>query len=126
MAKQGLVTLVTEADLVWDRIETGSGAFRIARPITSRNCPTMGGGIGEMTASELAWTLNYDEIITVLEGELTVLHNGEAFTARAGEMFLIRHGADVVYKAQGRCRFSWAVSPANWREVRWTQEGRRV
>lgn len=121
MAKQGLVTLAQAEDLVWDRLETATGSFRIARPFTSRECPTIGGGLVELEGTELAWTPNYDEIVTVLAGELTIRHGGEELTARAGELFLIRYGAEIVYQAQQRCVFSWVLSPATWRNLRWPE-----
>lgn len=121
MPKQGLVTLARREEFTWEPIETASGTFRITRPFDSRNCPTVGGGICELNAAEMAWTPNYDEIVTVLSGELVIEHSGTELTARMGDMVLIRYGAEIVYRSRTKCAFSWVLSPANWQSLRWPE-----
>lgn len=121
MAKQGLVTVARREDFVWDRLETDYGTFRITRPFTGKDCPAIGGGICDLEATELSWTPNYDEIVTVLEGELIICHNDEELTAGPGDMFLIRYGAEIIYRSRRHCRFSWVLSPANWKNLRWPE-----
>jgi ethanolamine utilization protein EutQ (cupin superfamily) len=74
-----------------------------------------------LDATEMAWTPNYDEIVTVLSGELIIEQNGEELTAAPGDMFLIRYGAEIVYRTRTRCAFSWVLSPANWMNLRWPE-----
>lgn len=74
-----------------------------------------------MEETELPWTPNYDEIVTVLSGELTIMHNGEELTGQAGDMFLIRYGAEIIYKTRTRCAFAWVLSPATWQNLRWPE-----
>lgn len=121
MDRQSLVTLARGGELVWDTIPTKTGLFRIARPFTSRESPTIGGGLAELEACELPWRPNYDEIVTVLEGELTIRHNGEDIVARAGDMVLIRYGAEIVYRTETRATFAWVLYPAHWKNVRWSE-----
>ncbi|MEA7543799.1 cupin domain-containing protein, partial [Salmonella enterica subsp. enterica serovar Montevideo] len=41
------------------------------------------------------WTLNYDEIDMVLEGELHVRHEGETMIAKAGDVMFIPKGSSI-------------------------------
>lgn len=122
MAKQGLVQLWRTSDMVWDTVPAAQGSIRITRIVTARESPTLGGGICTLEGgAELAWTPNYDEIVTVLEGELTILHDGESLRGGPGEVFLIRYGADMVYRAVDRATFAFALYPATWKNIRWPE-----
>ena len=116
-----LVTLVRNSEMHWDFLPSETGAFRIARPFTSRQSPTIGGGIVEIEKCEVPWTPNYDEIIIVLEGEMVVRHDGVDLRGQAGDMYLIRYGADIVYKTDTRAKFAWVLYPAQWRNLRWSE-----
>ncbi len=116
-----LVTLAQRSDLQWDSIPTETGVFRISRPFTSRESPTIGGGIVNMETCELPWTPNYDEIITVLEGEMIVRCDGQDLIGRPGDMYLIRYGAEIVYKTESKATFSWVLYPAHWKSTRWPE-----
>lgn len=121
MGNQSLVTLVHQEEMDWDFLPSETGSFRITRPFTSRESPTIGGGIVEMEECEVPWTPNYDEIVTVIEGEMVIRHDGVDLKAQAGDMYLIRYGADIVYKTDTKAKFSWVLYPAHWRSLRWPE-----
>lgn len=122
MAEYGLVRLWRHSDLEWDTIPSERGSIRIARAITSRESPTLGGGVCTLEGgAELTWTPNYDEIVTVLEGELVIRHNGQDLRGSPGEIFLIRYGAEIAYQAADRATFAFALYPAAWKNLRWPE-----
>ena len=121
MGRQGLVRLVRQGEMNWDSLPSETGSFRISRPFTSRESPTIGGGLVVMESCEVPWMPNYDEVVVVLEGEMTIRHDGEDYVAHAGDMYLIRYGAEIVYKTDSRATFAWVLYPAQWKNLRWPE-----
>ncbi len=121
MGKQNLVTRVRKSDMQWSTLPVKSGKFLISRPFTERESPSMGGGLVELEDAEMEWTPNYDEMVIVLDGEMSIVHNGEDLVGRPGDMFLIRYGADIKYKSRTKATFAWVLYPANWRHLRWPE-----
>jgi ethanolamine utilization protein EutQ len=76
----------------------------------------LGCGIMEMTDSTFDWTLNYDEIDYVMEGQLSVVMNEETVTAGPGEIILIPKGSSIKFSVTGYSRFMYVTYPANWAE----------
>ncbi|KEY58812.1 ethanolamine utilization acetate kinase EutQ [Serratia sp. DD3] len=62
------------------------------------------------------WTLNYDEIDMVLEGELHIRHQGETLVAKAGDVVFIPKGSSIEFGTPGQVRFLYVAWPANWQE----------
>jgi ethanolamine utilization protein EutQ (cupin superfamily) len=121
MARFGLVTLVHQHEMNWESLPTDTGTFRICRPFTARESPTIGGGLVELAESELPWKPNYDEIVIVMEGELTIRQGNEDLAGRAGDMFLIRYGADITYRTETKAKFAWVLYPTSWKNLRWPE-----
>lgn len=70
----------------------------------------------EMENTTFPWTLNYDEMDYVIEGELSILIGGEKVTAGPGEVLYIPKGSSIQFSVSGRARFLYFVYPANWQE----------
>ena len=60
------------------------------------------------------WTLNYDEIDYVIDGELSIIINGEKITAGPGEILLIPKGSSIQFSVKGKARFVYVTYPADW------------
>lgn len=105
----------------WDSLPSETGSFRITRPFTNRESPTIGGGLVEMEACEVPWTPNYDEIVIVMDGEMVIRQAGQDHFAQKGDMYLIRYGADIIYKTDTRATFAWVLYPAGWKNLRWPE-----
>ena len=118
-APQRLVSLVARQDVQWTSLPSKTGYYRVARSFTSRHSPTIGGGLVEMADCEVVWALNYDEIITVLEGEVTIRLDGADLIDHPGDQFLIRYGTEIAYVARERALFAWAVYPTQRQSLRW-------
>ncbi len=60
------------------------------------------------------WTLDYDEIDLVLEGELHIRHNGQTHVGKAGDVLYIPKGSAIEFGTTSKVRFFYVTYPANW------------
>ncbi len=106
------VLRTTEAD----RMNTGNSADRVyTRDLfTLEQSPRLGAGLMEMENTTFPWTLNYDEMDYVIEGELSILIGGKKITAGPGEVIYIPKGSSIEFSVSGRARFLYFVYPADW------------
>jgi ethanolamine utilization protein EutQ len=73
------------------------GDARIARLVGPEDSPTLGGGIVTYRRVRTTWHLPFDEIVCVLEGEMTVSANGETWHAAAGDVLFFARAEPVEY-----------------------------
>lgn len=57
--------------------------------VTGDDGSSMAAGFMQWENAFFPWTLNYDEIDMVLEGELHVRHEGQTMIAKAGDVMFI-------------------------------------
>ena len=74
----------------------------------------LGAGFMTFDHSELPWTLSYDEVDYVVEGEFTIKTNGTLYTMKPGDVFHIPKGTSVVFGSPSFCKVFYVVYPANW------------
>ena len=102
------------------RMDTGTGnpSDRVwTRDLfTLEESPRLGCGLMVMERTTFPWTLNYDEIDYVVEGELSILIDGQCVTAGPGEIILIPKGSSIQFSVKDKARFLYFVYPANWQE----------
>ncbi|MGB8648178.1 MAG: cupin domain-containing protein [Anaerolineae bacterium] len=98
-------------------------AFDVKRPdmnicttdvVTDSDGSPMGAGFMSMEQGSFPWTLNYDEIDIVLEGELVIQVGDESYSGHAGDVIYIPRGASIRFATPTRCRFVYVTYPANW------------
>lgn len=101
-----------------DRMDTGNPAHRVYTHdlFSLEQSPRLGAGLMEMEDTTFPWTLNYDEMDYVIEGELTIVTNGQRITAGPGEVIYIPKGSSIEFSVRGRARFLYFVYPANWQQ----------
>lgn len=75
----------------------------------------LGTGFGRFTDAEIPWTVQYDEVILVLEGEITVRTEAGDLTAGPRDCIWLPAGTDLTYIAKSALVF-YAIEPANWAE----------
>lgn len=99
-----------------DRMDTGNPSDRVYTHdlFTLEQSPRLGAGLMEMENTTFPWTLNYDEMDYVIEGELSILIGGEKVTAGPGEVIYIPKGSSIQFSVSGRARFLYFVYPADW------------
>lgn len=101
-----------------DRMETGNPEHKVYTHdlFSLEQSPRLGAGLMEMEDTTFPWTLNYDEMDYVIDGELTVVIRGERITAGPGEVIYIPKGSSIEFSVRGKARFLYFVCPANWQE----------
>lgn len=99
-----------------DRMDTGNPADRVYTHdlFSLEQSPRLGAGLMEMEDTTFEWTLNYDEMDYVIEGELSILIDGERVAAGPGEVIYIPKGSSIRFSVSGRARFLYFVYPADW------------
>jgi ethanolamine utilization protein EutQ len=61
-----------------------------------------------------AWTLDYDEVEYVLEGELHLTCGDERVVARPGDVVAVRKGSSITFGTPSWARFLYVTHPADW------------
>ncbi len=85
--------------------------------ITAKDNKNLAAGLMVIKETEFPWTLTYDEIDYIIEGELTVKINGKDIVAKAGDWMLIPAGSSIVWSAKQYAKFTYITYPANWEEL---------
>ncbi len=92
------------------------GIGRVGRAISSDLSPTMAAGFAEFDDCAIAWTVHYDEIVYVIEGEFTLTTDDGLIDAKAGDVVWVPKGTRLEYGGKN-ARIFYAVQPGNWREA---------
>lgn len=85
--------------------------------VTGQDGSSMAAGFMQWDNAFFPWTLNYDEIDMVLDGELHVRHEGETMIAKAGDVMFIPKGSSIEFGTPSTVRFLYVAWPANWQSV---------
>ena len=107
------VKLLTDHDLPFSELVPG---MELARSITHAGTTRLGGGYMKFTedAEFPDWTLKYDEVLFVQEGELEVVSEGNSVKASAGEAILIPDGVKVTYRGRAGTVGFFVLWPFDW------------
>lgn len=79
--------------------------------------PNISAGLLKIVGSKFPWTLLYDEIDMVLEGELSITINGVKRTAKAGDVLYVPKNSEVIWGADEYAKVFYVTYPANWAET---------
>ncbi len=111
--------LVRGSSVVCEPFDTGHPGDKVGiRDILGiKESPNMAGGFMTMEQSSFDWTLNYDEIDYVIEGNLEFKVNGKTYRGGPGDVFYIPANTSLTFSAPGRVRFFFVTYPANWAEL---------
>lgn len=75
----------------------------------------LGTGFGRFTDAEIPWTVKYDEVLLVLEGEVTVRTAEGDLIAGTQDCIWLPNGTELTYIAKSALVF-YAIQPTNWAE----------
>ena len=84
--------------------------------VVTQDRSPMGAGYMSLDKGEMQWTLTYDEIDIVLEGELVITRGSEQVRGRAGDVIYIPKGSSITFGTPNWTRFVYVVFPVNWNE----------
>jgi ethanolamine utilization protein EutQ len=76
----------------------------------------MGAGYMSLDKGEMQWTLTYDEIDIVLEGELVIRRGSEQVRGKTGDVIYIPKGSSITFGTPNWTRFVYVTFPVNWNE----------
>lgn len=112
MAKQP-PRLVRAADQQYTpRFEYGDQA-QVAVVCGPEDGTALGTGLVRMENARIPWTIQYDEVVLVLDGQLTIQTAMGDLTAGPHDSIWLPTGTDLTYVAEHALVF-YAIHPANW------------
>jgi len=71
----------------------------------------MGAGVGVFERCSVEWTLDYDEVLFIIDGKLRLHVAEKIYEAGRGDVLWIPAGTAIVYEAKVRTPFFYAVFP---------------
>ncbi len=87
---------------------------RLKDVITSRDGAPVAAGYMALERGEFPWTLTYDEVDVVLEGELVITRGSQAVHGLAGDTIFISKGSKITFGTPTYVRFVYVTYPADW------------
>ncbi len=84
--------------------------------IASGDGSPMAAGYMALDRGELPWTLSYDEVDIVLEGELVITRGSEVVHGGPGDCIFIPKGSSITFGTPSRVRFVYVAFPADWNQ----------
>lgn len=86
--------------------------------ITAKDgAPMTAGMMSWRHEDSFAWSLDYDEIDYVLEGELHVVVDGRTVQAGVGDVVYLPKGSRIVFGTPSRVKVFYVTYPADWAAV---------
>ena len=89
---------------------------RLKDVVTSNDGSTMAAGYMSLDKGEFPWTLTYDEVDIILEGELIITRGNVAVHGGPGDIIFIPKGSTITFGTPDHVRFVYVAFPANWNE----------
>lgn len=88
--------------------------IRAADVVTDRDGAPMGAGFMRFENGSFPWTLNYDEVEYVIDGELEIRVGETSFIGHAGDIIFIPRGTSILFCTRTFAHFLYVTYPANW------------
>ena len=93
------------------------GEATIARLVGPEISRSMGAGIATFDGCSIEWTVLYDEMIVVLEGNFRLRVGERTFEADPGDVIWIPENTPLRYEGD-KARVCYALFPVDWRQRR--------
>ncbi len=93
---------------------TAGANVRLKDVVTSADGAPMAAGYMALDRGEFPWTLTYDEIDVVLEGELVITRGEEQVRGGPGDTIFIAKGSSITFGTPSGVRFVYVTFPADW------------
>lgn len=113
------IRLVRGGSVAMERFETGAATDKIGirEVLNIKECPNLATGFMEFDHSSLDWTLGYDELDYIVEGNMDITVNGKTYHGHAGDIFFIPMNTSITFGTPDYCKFFFTAYPANWQEL---------
>jgi ethanolamine utilization protein EutQ len=89
---------------------------RLKDVVTREDGSAMAAGYMAMEKGEFPWTLTYDEVDIVLEGELVIRRGDTVARGGPGDVIFIPKGSSITFSTPSRVRFVYVAYPADWND----------
>lgn len=102
-----------------ERLDTGNPKDQVwVKDVTTADDnKNLAAGFLVIKESEFDWSLPYDEIDYIIEGELTIKVNGKEIVAKAGDVLLLPKGSKFTWSARKYSKSIYITYPANWQDL---------
>ncbi len=97
------------------RFEYGDMA-EIAVTCGEKDGTALGTGFVRLKTARIPWTIKYDEVLTVFEGQLILHSNGQEHRLNPRDAIWLPTGTELVYEAE-QALIHFAILPSNWHEA---------
>jgi len=77
----------------------------------------LGTGFARFTDAEIPWTVQYDEVVLVLQGQLEISTPDAVLTAGPKDNIWLPKGTELTYRSRSALVF-YAIHPSNWAEIK--------
>lgn len=84
--------------------------------VTGDDGSPIAAGYMTLTEGSFPWTLTYDEVQIVLEGELHLGGDAGDQIGRPGDVFYVPKGSSITFGTPSWAKFVYVTFPANWEE----------
>ena len=91
---------------------------RLKDVVTADDKSPMASGYMTLDKGEFPWTLTYDEVDVVLEGELVITRGKDQARGLAGDVIFIPKGSSITFGTPSHTRFVYVAFPVNWSELK--------
>ena len=88
----------------------------IAQATGSEDGTTLGTGFARFSKAAIPWTIQYDEVLLVVEGEVEVETAEGTFRLGPRDSLWLPKGTELVYKSEAALVF-YAIHPSDWAEA---------
>ncbi|MET1025629.1 MAG: cupin domain-containing protein [Dongiaceae bacterium] len=102
------------AEMQFDKFGGPPGAAEISRLVGPDISKTMGVGIAKFDECSIEWTVLYDEMIVVLEGEFRLRLGDRLIAGTPGDVIWIPENTPLRYEGKGAV-VCYALYPVDWR-----------
>ncbi len=106
-----------------DEVNMTPFAFDVGRPemdihvtdvITAAHGSPLAAGFMTWGKGSFPWTLNYDEIDYVIEGQLEVRKGGQTVMGNPGDVIFIPKGSQIFFGSPSYAKVFYVAFPADW------------
>jgi ethanolamine utilization protein EutQ (cupin superfamily) len=98
------IKLFKAADREFKQVPVATGALNVARIVEDPLSHDLGAGVVEFEDISIPWTLNYNEVFYVLEGELRFRTDEGVTVGKPGDLIFIPEGTTFRYEAIGKAK----------------------
>lgn len=106
-----------------NRVELEPFPFDVKRPdmhirtrdvVAEGDGSPMGAGFMRFENGSFPWTLNYDEVEYVIDGELEIRVGDASYIGHAGDVLFIPRGTSILFCTRTFAYFLYVTYPVNW------------